>query len=99
MRLTVSCAQCFMGTEENPEAGKVLNYADDKLSQVCEETVSCFRHLTKDKNVCSDTRKSYIRCEIDLILYLFGHSYHNRYSAPQSVSGTFRITAEIEEIS
>ena len=57
MRLSVSSAQCFIA-KENPEAGINLTYADDKLSQGYDETVSCFRHLAEDKNVCSDIKES-----------------------------------------
>ena len=32
-RLPVTCAQCFIGTEKQPDAGILLNYDDDDYSQ------------------------------------------------------------------
>ena len=42
-RPSVSFAQCVIGTEKCPSAGKNLNYREDKNSQGYSEDVSCFK--------------------------------------------------------
>ena len=50
-RSTVVNAQCIIGSEKFPYAGKICNYAIDKYSQAYGENVSCFRHLARDNNL------------------------------------------------
>ena len=47
-RLPVTSAQCIIGTEENPDAGKLLNFDDDDYSQGYGQIREVFRALTKD---------------------------------------------------
>ena len=51
-RLPVSCAQCTLNAEENPDAGMNLNYRDDCFSQIDGEKISWFRPLIKSSNLC-----------------------------------------------
>ena len=94
--MPVSGAQGFTGTEKYHDAGIFLNCADDNSSQVYQETVSCFRHLTIDSNVCPDITESEFRSQESFNLYLLDVCYQSRFSAPQLVKLTFRVIAEIE---
>ena len=47
-RLPVVSAQCVIGTEKYPDAGKSLNYDDDVYAQGYSQTREAFRALTKD---------------------------------------------------
>ena len=50
-RPSVVKAQCIVGREKLPDAGMNCNFANDKYSQAYGEIVSCFRHLSKHKNL------------------------------------------------
>ena len=47
-RLPVVSAQCVIGTENYPDAGILLNYADDEYSQGYHQIKEAFKALTKD---------------------------------------------------
>ena len=48
-RPSVENAQCIIGREKLPDAGKKFKYAIDNCSEAYGEIVSCFRWLAKDK--------------------------------------------------
>ena len=79
VRLPVSGAQCFIGTENYSDSSVNLIYAEDKLSQGYEETVSCIRHLVEDNNECRDKTEKDIRFEIDWKLYVFDVRYQTDF--------------------
>ena len=47
-RPSVVNAQCIIGSDKFPDAGKKCNYALFRYSQAYEEIVSCFRQSAKD---------------------------------------------------
>ena len=47
-RLPVVSAQAVIGTEKNPDAGKILNYDDNDYSQGYSQIKEAFRALTED---------------------------------------------------
>ena len=61
-----------------------------------EESVSYFRHLAADHNVCPELTESELRSEIGFILYVFDVRHRNGYSAAHLVKLAFSVTAEIE---
>ena len=96
VRLSVPGAQWFFGTEKYANSCKFANYADDKISMGYEETVSFFRHLTKDNNECRDITGKDFRFEIGWNLYIFDVRYQSKFSAPHLLEVTFFVTVEIE---
>ena len=48
-RLPVVSAQCIIGTEKCPDAGRLLNYEDDDYSQGYHQIKEAFKALTKDE--------------------------------------------------
>ena len=62
------------------------------MSQGYDESISCFRPLAKDNNVCREITEGEIRSEIGYQLYVFNVRYQNRYSAPQFAKITIRVT-------
>ena len=61
-----------------------------------EESVSYFRHLDADHNVCPELTESELRSEIGVILYVFDVRYQNGYSAAYLVKLAFRVITKIE---
>ena len=82
-------------SEKYPYAGIDLKYADDKLSQGYEQTVSFFRHLVGDNNECRVITEKEFRFEIGWKLYVFDVRYQNKFSAPNFVKVTIRVAVEI----
>ena len=79
VKLPVSGAQCFIGTEKYSDSSVILIYAHDKLSQGYEENVLCFRHLVEDNNECRDKTEKDIRFEIGWKLYVFDVRYQTDF--------------------
>ena len=48
-RLSITTAQCIIGTKKYPDAGILLNYDDDDFSQGYSQIKDAFGSLTKDK--------------------------------------------------
>ena len=67
----MSGAQCFTGTENNPDAGIFLIFGEDNVSEGYGESASCIGHLAKDDSVCTDIteKKLLIRRWLKIICF------------------------------
>ena len=89
-------AQCFVGSENFPAAGKNFNYAIDKYSQTYSAVVSSFRHLAKDNFLQPYfTQKYFITCNNypdgnpAYNLYVFDVRHHQDSSSAQRIKVRF----------
>ena len=90
-RLPVVSAQCVIGTEKYPDAGILLNYADNDYAQGYHQNKQAFKARTKD-----DILQTYISVEdfrssnttandIGYNLYVFDIRYQKDYTASQQI--------------
>ena len=87
--MPVTGAQSLIGTEENPDAGILINYDDDEYIQGYSQIKEAFRARTKDyilqtykldhdfslSNASAD--------DVGYILYVFDIWYQKNYTASQ----------------
>ena len=96
-RLTVISAQCIIGAEEYPDAGILLNYDDDDISQGYHQIIEAFKAMTKD-----DILQPYISEEdfgssnvaandVGYNLYVFDIRYQKNYTASQPIKVEFKF--------
>ena len=97
-RPSVVKAQCNIGNEKIPDAGKKFKYAIDKNSQVNGEILSCIRHLAKD-NILKPyfiqkvfiTSNNYPEGIPGYDLYVFDLRDHQYYSSAQRLKVRFKF--------
>ena len=83
-RPSVTSAQCFIGTEKNPDSGILLNYDDDDYNQGYGQFKEAFRALTKDDILQPyvsdhDFRSSKNNNDIGYKLYVFDIRYQKNF--------------------
>ena len=95
-RPSVVNAQCILGSEKFPDAGRICIYAFDKFSLVYDESVSCFRHLSKDNFLQAYiTQKDFIISNNypdgnpGYILYVSDIRHRQGYNSAQPNKATF----------
>ena len=100
-RLTVTSAQCIIGTEKYRDAGMLLNYDDHDYSQGYGRMEEAFRALTKDdifKPYISDHdfRSSNARTDdIGYTLYVPDTGSQQNFTAAQSIEVEFKFDAVV----
>ena len=96
-RLPVVSAQCVIGTEKYPDAGILLNYADDDYSQGYHQIKEAFKALAKDDILQpyiseEDFRSSNAAAnDVGYILYVFNIRYQKKYTASQPIKVEFKF--------
>ena len=97
-RPSVVNAQCNIGSETLPDAVINCKYAIDKYSQAYAEIVSCFRHLSEDKNLQPHitqkdliTSKNYPVVNPGYNLYVFDIRHHQDHSSAQPIKVRFHF--------
>ena len=96
-RLPVVSAHCVIGTGKYPDAGILLNYADDDYSQGYHQIEEAFKALTKDDILQpyiseEDFRTSNIRAaDAGYNLYVFDIRYQKNYTASQPIKVECKI--------
>ena len=95
--MPVTSAQCFIETENYPDASMLLKYGDDDNSKGYGQTKEVVRALTKDDSLqpyISDNafRPSNIRFDdIGYNLYVFDIRYQQNFTASQPIKVEFKI--------
>ena len=96
-RLTVTSAQCIIGTEKFPDAGILLIYDDDDYSQGYCQFKEAFRALTKDDILQRYTSDDDFRSsnsgivELGYNLYVFDIRYQQNFTASQPLEVEFKF--------
>ena len=96
-RMTVVSAQCSIGTEKYPDAGILLNYANDDYSQGYHQFEEAIKALTK-----GDILQPYISEEdfrssnaaandVSYNFYVFDIRYQKNYTASQPIKVEFKF--------
>ena len=99
-RLPVISAQCFIGTENYPDAGILLNYDDDDYSQGYGQIKEAFRVLTKD-NILQpylsedDFRSSNEGNNTGYEIHVFDIRYQKNFGNAQPVKVEIKISENI----
>ena len=99
-RLPVISAQCFIGTDKNPDSAILLNYNDDDYSQGCGKKKQAFKALTKDDILQpyiseDDFRSSNDGVDIGYNIHCFDIRYQKSYESGQSVKVEFKFDGVI----
>ena len=97
-RPSVVNAQCIIGSEKFPDAGRICDYAIAKYLQAYGEIVSCFRHLAKN-NILQPyfTQKDFVNSKNypdgnpGYSLYVFDLRHHQDYSSAQPIKVRFDL--------
>ena len=95
-RMTVSSAQCIIGTEKYPDSATLLNYDDDDYSQGYGMVKEAFKALTKD-NILQpyisedDFRSDKNGNNIGYNIHVFDIRYQKNYQSGQSVKIEFKL--------
>ena len=96
-RLPVVSAHAIFGTQEYPDAGKLINYDDDEYSQAYSQFKEAFRALTKDgirQPYISDDdfRSSNVRADdVGYNLYVFDIRYQQNFTDSQPLKVEFKF--------
>ena len=96
-RLPVVSAQSGIGVEKYPNAGILLNYADDEYSQGYHQIEEAFKALTKVDILQpyiseEDFKTSNVRAaDVGYNLYVFDIRYHKNYTASQPIKIEFKF--------
>ena len=85
------CAQCFIGAEKFPAAGKKLNYVDGNYSHVYEEIFHVLVILS-----LYITQNGF-RSDNDCKLYAFDLRHQNLFFTPRTVELIFRFACDANE--
>ena len=95
--LPVVSAHCVIGTEKYPDAGILLNYADDDYSQGYHQIKVAFKALTKDDILQpyiteEDFRSSNAAAnDVGYNLYVFDIRYQKNYTASQPIKVEYKF--------
>ena len=96
-RLPVVSAHCIIATEKYPDAGMLLNYADDVYSQGYHQIKEAFKALTKDDLLQpyiseEDFDYSNVRAaDVGYNLYVIDIRYQKNYAASQPIIVEFKV--------
>ena len=99
-RPPVISAQCFMGTEKDPDSSILLNYDDDQYSQGYSQIEEAFRKFSKDDlpkpYICDNDFRSYNDGNnIGYNLYVFDIRYQKKIERSQLIKIKFKFDGVI----
>ena len=95
--MPVTCAQCIIGTEKNPDSAIFLKYNDDDYSQEYGQIKKVFKALTKD-NILQpyisedDFRSSNDGNNIVCNIHAFVIRYQKNFECGQSIGVEFNFS-------